>query len=150
MQILPGVHVSPETAYHVLDNPYGFRLRCQIRYWLEVTPKNGTRFWSQTSNPKRGDIWNKPKASIYSRFGGALYLDDAGHVQFAGLSEYTDGAQAKAWRDQYIAGVPEAGRELLERWVASKLAYDARPSDEPMAIKAAHARVAFAKWQPEA
>jgi hypothetical protein len=28
-------HTSPETAYLVEDYPYGFRLRCQIRYWLE-------------------------------------------------------------------------------------------------------------------
>ena len=35
MQILPGIHISPETAYVIDDYPYGFRLRCRIRYWLE-------------------------------------------------------------------------------------------------------------------
>src|SRR6516165_4444148 len=64
MQILSG-HISPETAYVVEDYPYGLRLRCRIRYWLEHTPKRGFRFWSQTTNPKRGNIWNKPKASTY-------------------------------------------------------------------------------------
>jgi hypothetical protein len=38
MQILKG-HISQETAYLVDDYPYGFRLRCKIRYWLEYQPK---------------------------------------------------------------------------------------------------------------
>src|SRR5437762_10605235 len=42
MQILSG-HISPETAYVVKDYPYGFRLRCQIRYWLEYKPSKGDR-----------------------------------------------------------------------------------------------------------
>jgi len=52
MQILKG-HISPETAFIVDDYPYGFRLRCKIRYWLEYNPKHGFRFVSQTTNPKR-------------------------------------------------------------------------------------------------
>lgn len=120
-------HVSPETAYVVDNYPYGFRLKCRIRYWLEYTPKKGVRMWSQTTNPKRpGWIWNKPKASIYSRFGGCMYLDEQEHVQFAGLTEYTDGPQAAAWRDQYGAGVPPECVDTLNLWVRMKLAYDAR------------------------
>jgi len=38
----------------VEDYPYGFRLRCKIRFWLEYAPKRGFRFVSQTTNPKRG------------------------------------------------------------------------------------------------
>ncbi len=49
-------HVSPETAYVVSDYPYGFRLRCQIRYWLEYSPTHGFRLVSQTTNPKRSGI----------------------------------------------------------------------------------------------
>jgi hypothetical protein len=61
MQLLSG-HTSPETAYVVNDYPYGYTLRCTIRYWLEYQPKKGFRLWSQTSNPKRpGLVWNKPK-----------------------------------------------------------------------------------------
>jgi hypothetical protein len=45
-------------------------LRCKIRYWLEFHPKRGFRFVSQTTNPKRGNVWNKPKASTFMRFGG--------------------------------------------------------------------------------
>jgi hypothetical protein len=119
VKLLTG-HISPETAFVVADYPYGFRLRCQIRYWLEFNAKRGFRFMSQTSNPKRGGIWNKPKASTYSRFGGAMFLDDQEHVQWAGLSEYSDGAEAKAFADTYGEAVPEAGRALLNKWVAAK------------------------------
>lgn len=125
MTLLPNHHTSPETAYLVDDYPYGFRLRCRIRYWLEFHPKRGFRFMSQTSNPKRGDVWNKPKASTYARFGGAMFLDDAGHVQWAALTEYCDGVEAQAWQETYGAAVPDAGRAVLDKWVATKVAYDA-------------------------
>lgn len=122
-------HVSPETAYVVDDYPYGFTMRCKIRYWLEYKPGTGFRLMSQTTNPKRGDVWNKPKASTYSRFGGAMFLDDEGHVQWNGLGEYSDAKEAIAFRDQYGAGVPEAGRAILDKWVAAKVAYEANRND---------------------
>lgn len=122
--ILQG-HISPETAYVVEDYPYGFRLRCRIRYWLEYKPAHGVRLVSQTSNPKRGDVWNKPKASTYGRFGGCMYLDDEGHVQWAALTEYVDGKEAVDWQDEYGAGVPEAARADMVKWVGMKIMYDA-------------------------
>jgi hypothetical protein len=124
MRILTG-HVSPETAYVVDDYPYGFRLRCSIRYWLEFAPKRGFRLVSQTTNPKKANVWNKPKASTYCRFGGCMYLDDEGHVHWAGLTEYSSGAEAKAFAAKYGDGVPATGRGVLDKWVAAKLAYDA-------------------------
>ncbi len=131
MKILKG-HISPETAYVVNDYPYGFRLRCKIRYWLEFHAKRGFRFMSQTTNPKRpGEVWNKPKASTYCRFGGAMYLDENDHVHWAGLTQYSDGAEATAWAEKFGEGVPEAGLVTLQRWVAAKVAYDAarKPGD---------------------
>lgn len=143
MTILIG-HISPETAYVVSDYPYGFRLRCKIRYWLEYNPRHGFRFCSQTTNPKRGHVWNKPKASTYFKFGGCMYLDAEGHVTWAGLSEYSSGAEAKAFADKYGAGVPEAGREILNRWVAAKLAYDgARTASDPLEVGLPEAVRAF-------
>ena len=134
MKLLAG-HVSPETAYVVNDYPYGFRLRCKIRYWVEYKAKQGFRFVSQTTNPKRpGEVWNKPKAGTYSKFGGAMYLNEDGHVKFAGLTEYSDGAEAKAFADTYGEAIPEAGKVLLNKWVAAKVAYDAnRTQDAPLA-----------------
>lgn len=124
--ILKG-HISPETAYVVDDYPYGFRLRCKIRYWLDFHPKKGVRFVSQTTNPKRpGIVWNKEKASTYSFVAEAMYLDDDGHVKAAGLTEYTYGAEAQEWSDKWREGVPEAAQGRLDAWVITKLAYDAR------------------------
>ena len=146
MKILKG-HTSPETAYVVSDYPYGFRLRCKIRYWLQFHPKHGFRLLSQTTNPKRpGEVWNKPKASTYCRFGGCMFLDDDQHVQWAGLSEYSTGVEAKTFSDRYRDGVPEAGRLTLDRWVAAKLAYDAaRASNEnvPLHVGVPEALTAF-------
>ena len=130
LKLLSG-HISPETAYVVADYPYGFRLRCKIRYWIEFKSKKGFRFVSQTTNPKKpGEVWNKPKASTYSMFGGAMFLDENEHVQFAGLNEYSDGAEAKAFQETYGEGVPEAGRVLLNKWVAAKVAYDANKGEK--------------------
>jgi hypothetical protein len=144
MQVLTG-HVSPETAYVVDDYPYGFRLRCSIRYWIEYKPKLGFRLVSQTTNPKRPGTLNKPKASTYFKFGGAMFLDENGHVQFRGLSEYSSGAEAADFAETYGAGVPEAGRTILAKWVAAKVAYDAaRPTkDEPLDVGLTEARKAF-------
>jgi hypothetical protein len=137
-------HVSPETAYVVDDYPYGFRLRCKIRIWLEYKPTHGFRQVSQTTNPKRGDVWNKPKASNYYRFGGAMYLDEKGQVQWSGLSEYCSGAEAKAWFDTYAEAVPEAGRIALNAWVAAKVAYDAnRKQDDPLHVGTVEAHKAW-------
>ena len=86
MQTLIG-HTSPETAYVVDDYPYGWNLRCKIRYWLEFKPKHGFRICSQTTNPKRGDMWNKPKAGVYHTL-AALVLNDDGHVEIACVSHY--------------------------------------------------------------
>lgn len=135
MQLLKG-HTSPETAYVVEDYPYGFRLRCKMRYWLEYKPANGFRWVTQTTNPKRpGEVWNKPKASTYYRFGGAMFLDEVGHVKWSGLSEYCDGAEAKAWADKYGEAVPEAGQKNLAKWVAAKLAYDGnRQKGDPLNV----------------
>jgi hypothetical protein len=142
--ILKG-HVSPETAYLVDDYPYGFKLRCKIRFWLEFKPKLGFRFMSQTTNPKRaGEHWNKPKASTYHAFGGCLYLDENGHVVWAGLSEHCSGQEAQTWLETYGEGVPEAGAEHLRKWVAAKVAYAAnRQASDKLGVGLKEAFQAF-------
>ena len=149
MEILKGHH-SPETAYVVDDYPYGFRLRCKIRYWLEYKPGKGFRFVSQTTNPKRDNrVWNKPKASTYMRFGGCMYLNEEGHCTWSGLSEYSGAKEAADWRDTYGAGVPEAGKLELDRWCAMKAAYEAnRTAGDPLTkglVEAHRARVEVEK-----
>jgi hypothetical protein len=142
--VLPGIHVSADTAYVVADYPYGFTLRCQIRYWLDVT-KNGARLMSQTTNPKKpGSPWNKPKASTYCKFAGAMYLDSEGHVQWCGLGEYSDGAESVAFRDTFAEGVPQSMRLGLDAWIAAKVAFDQARADGVEAREAvALSRAAF-------
>ncbi|GAA3751205.1 hypothetical protein [Micromonospora maritima] len=91
VQVLHG-HTGEESAYLVEDYPYGFRLRCQIRYWIETAEKGAKkgqqRLMSQTTNPKKpGEPWNKPKGSTYVLM-AVMYLDGEGHVQWTGVSEY--------------------------------------------------------------
>jgi hypothetical protein len=71
------------------DYPYGFRLRCKIRYWIEYKASHGFRFVSQTTNPKvPGERWNKPKAGQYVRLGMGMFLDEKGHVSHTAISGY--------------------------------------------------------------
>ena len=157
MQILKG-HISPETAYVVADYPYGFTLRCKIRYWLEYRAGHGYRLCSQTTNPKRpSEIWNKPKASTYAKFGAAMFLDENDHVQWSGLSEYCSGAEAQAWLATYGDGVPEnvagaplwdKGARVMRKFIAAKVAYDAhRESGDPLAKGLPEARQAFSETE---
>ena len=125
-------HYSPETAYVVDDYPYG-RLRCKIRYWLEVNSK-GTRFWSQTTNPKKaGEVWNKPKASTYLVV-GAMFLNEEGHVTWSGLSVY-NGDQAQAFLDTYGEGLTEGEKERCKNLAGLYRSYKARKAEVDAAIK---------------
>jgi hypothetical protein len=92
-------HVSPDTAYVVADYPYGFKLRTQIRYWLE-TNKNGTRFVSQTLNPKTG-AWNKPKASTYCSLGVMIKAESNGHVNWTSWTPYGGEAALREFEISY-------------------------------------------------
>lgn len=143
MKILSG-HISPETAFVVADYPYGFRLRCQIRYWLDYKAGKGVRFVSQTSNPKvAGIVWNKPKASTYCRFGGAMYLDADGHVQWSGMTEYSDAAKCAEWLNVFGAGNHPDCAETSRLWALQKAVYEAaRAEGADMATAAAKARAA--------
>lgn len=85
-------HTDPDSAYVVDDYPYGRRLRCKIRYWIETKPKFGQRWMSQTTNPKQpGHPWNKPKGSTYSAL-MVMYLDEKGHVQAHGVPLWITGS----------------------------------------------------------
>jgi hypothetical protein len=144
MKILIG-HVSPETAYVVDNYPYGFRLRCKIRFWLDYKPNHGVRLISQTTNPKRpSEVWNKPKASTYAFLGGCMYLNDEGHVTWMELDQYCDAEEAQNFLDNYGPGVPEPAMDLLKRWVAAKVAYDAnRNQGDPVNVGIIEARKTF-------
>jgi hypothetical protein len=129
--VLPG-HTSAETAYLVEDYPYGFRLRCKIRYWLEYKARLGYRLVSQTTNPKRSfESWNKPKASTYCQV-GVMGLDEQNHVQWHGLSGYADDSEIAAYREAYAAFLDDTGQkalatlELLKR-ASHRITYTVNP-----------------------
>lgn len=119
-------HTSPETAYVVEDYPYGFRLRCKIRYWIETKAGFGQRFVSQTTNPKKeGEVWNKPKASTYSEV-RVMYLDDTtGHVENTGLSLYADTAELKRFMERF-PDLEAADRLRLDNWIVAREMDEAR------------------------
>lgn len=112
---LPG-HVDANSAYLVEDYPYGFKARTQAKFWLENNPSKGYRFLSQTMDPKTGR-WNKPKASTYVRLAAAMYLDEKGHVQWAGISEYSDPGEIL----RFLGDFPKADVLFLKRWVPAKI-----------------------------
>jgi hypothetical protein len=101
--------MSEATAYVVDDYPYGFRERAQIRYWLEEKPKKGWRFVAQTMNPK---------ATTYAEWGGAMYLDDNGHVQWEGIGPYSDDGKILA----FVRTFPQA-KTVLKKIIPAKLRY---------------------------
>jgi hypothetical protein len=76
-----------------------------------------------------------------------MFADDNGiHVGWTGLSQYCTGAEAQAWLDTYGDGVPEEGKALCRKWVASKVAYDANRKDgDPLDVGVTEAFKAFVK-----
>ena len=80
---------SPETAVVVSDYPYGRRLRCVMRYWLETKASHGTRLVSQTNNPKRpGLVWNKPHPGTYTQGAVVLRTDQDAHVKELAFTDF--------------------------------------------------------------
>lgn len=120
-------HTSPETAYVVEDYPYGFRLRCKIRYWIETKPGFGQRFVSQTTNPKKaGEVWNKPKASTYHPV-LVMGLNNDDHVVNVGLSPYAGGPEIRDFMQRFTLDDDQRGWMEAMLGVQQKMAaYDAR------------------------
>lgn len=117
MQPLYG-HTSPETAYLVADYPYGRKVRCRLRAWVEDGGNRGFRFVTQTEHPTR-KVWNAPKKSTYVLVAACMYLDEKGHVQWQGVSEYTDAKEALAFARSF----PQCnGRDSLLAWAVKKCA----------------------------
>jgi hypothetical protein len=142
LQVLKG-HTNIETAYVVNDYPYGYRLRCKIRYWLEYAKGRGFRLCSQTTNPKvAGEVWNTPKKSTYSML-GVMGLDEQGHVTWKGCSMYefdklTDFEQVYgAEFDETQQAVCTAARKAYERYQAAKAARAQMTAQRPAEAPAA-------------
>jgi hypothetical protein len=111
-------HDDMNSAYQVDDYPYSFKLRCKIRYWLESSPSKGFRFVSQTENPKTLR-WNAPKKSTYNLLGGCMYLDEKDHVQWDGITEYSNEGQVL----DFVKNFPKANFANLKIFTARKIKY---------------------------
>jgi hypothetical protein len=131
--------VSPETAYVQPDYPYGRRLRCKRRVWVETHPRHGMRFVTQTTNPKRaGEVWNKPHASTYSDL-IALWVDDKGYVatdQLVNIGFY-DLATLKAWgeRNKALIEADDYVANKHKNAVLAREAYEAKKANGEVKVK---------------
>ena len=118
-------HTSPETAFVSEDYPYGFRLRCKMRFWIEEHPKRGFRACRQSTNPKKSyEHWNKPKKSTYSDVCEGMYLDEKGHVQFCALTKYSHFLDSLEFKQRYWACLGDAARESLDLWISMQKIYE--------------------------
>lgn len=119
-------HTNMDNAYVVDDYPYGYTLRCKIRYWLEWKKGRGFRFMSQTTNPRKSvEVWNKPKASIYMRYGGGMFRDESdGHIHWNGIHGSEDLNTMVSFRDRYAYTMPEEGQIELDELIEAKGLYD--------------------------
>lgn len=72
---------SEENSYLVSGYPWGWRLKTEVRYWVETNDKarGGQRFCKQTKNPKTG-LWCKAKKGTYADI-TFMYLDTEAHVK---------------------------------------------------------------------
>ena len=130
IEVLPPVHTSFETAYEIADYPYGRRLRCKRRVWIEHSERYGQRFVSCTSNPKRSSlVWNTPHPETYAT-AVVLYRDlaDEGHIKFASISHVWDIESARKFLAKYSAGMDEATIEEIKRQAREVIRVESRPS----------------------
>lgn len=118
---------SPETSVLVSDYPYGRRLRCVMRYWLETKASHGTRLVSQTNNPKRpGLVWNKPHAGTYTHGAVVLHTDENAHVKERAFTDFNLSTstveqanyslqQVETFEQEYSAAFIEADHQFIRR-----------------------------------
>lgn len=125
-------HISPETAYTVEDYPYGFRLRCRIRYWLEGNPKRGYRWCSQTTNPKRAEErWNAPKKSTYSRIAAVMFLNADQHVKWCSFPDHADNIEdMRAWVARHGDALTKEMHGSILLFFKVKERFEARRAEE--------------------
>jgi len=81
-------HDSFETGYEVSDYPWGYRMRTEVRYWIETNETHGQRFCKCTKDPRTGK-WCAPKKDTYKLL-IFMFLDSEEHVQSTGVTFYTE------------------------------------------------------------
>jgi hypothetical protein len=122
-------HTTEDTAYIIEDYPYGFRLRCRMKVWLEHKESKGFRLVSRTTNPKLAiEKWNAPKMSTYSVL-AVMGLDEQGHVHWTGLSLY-DFSKLDEFGAKYGEHFDANQKKVFEMLVRLKAAYEKRTANK--------------------
>lgn len=106
-------HTSAESGFVVADYPYGFRLRTQIRYWIETKKNQGQRFVSQTLNPKNGK-WNKPKAGTYSEIKCLTRNPKNGYISTDSLRFNDTDEEIESYIERHKESIEEYERVTIE------------------------------------
>ena len=109
-------HTSQETAYVVDDYPWGFRLRTQIRYWVESKANFGQRFCHQTMNPKTGN-WCAPKSSTYTNV-IIMYLDEIDHIKYCTLRTGKEENEINDFIAKHKDNLTDFQKEQLKEMIA--------------------------------
>lgn len=111
-------HESQETAYVVNDYPWGFRLRTQIRYWIESkdAKNGGQRFVSQTMNPKTGK-WCAPKKTTYCDI-IIMFLDENNHIKYDYLISYSKKEHLDEFKETHLEKLTDFQKEKLKMLLA--------------------------------
>lgn len=81
------VKATQENPFIVKDYPYGYKLRTELRAWIETNPTRGERLVTQTINPKNGRL-NAPKKSTYDAV-KLLLVNDENKFSTASISKYS-------------------------------------------------------------
>ena len=111
-------HSDEASAYVIQDYPYSFKLRTEMRVWLEHKPSKGWRLVRRTLNPKTG-VWNAPKTSTYMALAACMYMDQKDHVEWTGLSGYSDAVQVL----QFVQTFPQADMSELKPFAQLKVPF---------------------------
>lgn len=132
-------HVSPETAFLVEDYPYGFTLRCKIRYWLEYRKGFGYRFVSQTTNPKKSyEYWNKPKAGNYHVLAVMVQNVENGYIGIETLRSHgwSKEEDIKEFENRHAIAMQSDLNQAILKYIrlsnkiSDSMSYEIVPSDE--------------------
>lgn len=128
--------LGQENAYTIDDYPYGFTLRCKMRYWVEFRKGKGFRLVTQTSNPKRiGEHWNTPKKGTYHRVTLGMYLNEIGHVICPGMSECSNYSEAVAFKEKFYPCLSDVAKQSLDEWIEIKRVYETEGAKSPAMLK---------------
>lgn len=96
------------------DYPYGFTLRCQMKIWIEYREKFGVRIVTQTSNPKKSELyWNKPKVGNYHKI-VFVALDENKHYSIHALGSYYSKEELTHWHNFFSPYYPDT--EFYNSW----------------------------------